>query len=474
MLESLKSITEIPDLRKRILFTMGMLAVYRLGAFIPTPGINADVFEQMFSQMGGSLFGLLAMFSGGSLRRLTVFALGIMPYITASIILQLLTVVSPHLEKLKKEGDLGRKKITDYTRWLTVGLSAFQAFGIAIALEKQTAQGASLVSHPGAAFVFTTVLTLSAGSVFIMWLGEQITARGIGNGMSLLIFAGIVVGLPRAAADLYEKVFVNHSWNFLVLLILLAFMLVIVGFIVFVERGERRIPIQYAKRVVGRRIMGGVSTHLPLKVNSGGVMPIIFAVSILTFPQTLSLFHLDQSSIAVIRYLGAGLAWFSRVFAYGEPLYTLTYVIMIIFFAHFYLSIVYNPDEVADNVRKQGGFMPGIRPGKRTADHLDDVLTKITWVGGFYLALVALIPELMLAGLRLNHLPGWMGAGWFDSHLPMWVLHGLNVNFYFGGTSLLIVVGVAMDTVQQVEAQLIMRHYEGFLKKGRIRGRRSS
>jgi preprotein translocase subunit SecY len=474
MLESLKSITEIPDLRKRILFTLAMLAVYRLGAFIPTPGINADVFEQMFSQMGGSLFGLLAMFSGGSLRRLTVFALGIMPYITASIILQLLTVVSPHLEKLKKEGDLGRRKITDYTRWMTVGLSAFQAFGIAIALEKQTALGSPLVIHPGAAFVFTTVLTLSTGSIFIMWLGEQITARGIGNGMSLLIFAGIVVGLPRAAVDLYEKVFVNHTWNLLVLFLLLAFMVAIVGGIVFVERGERRIPIQYAKRVVGRRIMGGVSTHLPLKVNSGGVMPIIFAVSILTFPQTLSLFHLDQSNIVVVRYLGAGLSWFSKVFAYGEPLYTLTYIVMIIFFAHFYLSIVYNPDEVADNVRKQGGFMPGIRPGKRTADYLDDVLTKITWVGGFYLAAVALIPELMLAGLRLNHLPGWMGAAWFDSHLPAWVLHGLNVNFYFGGTSLLIVVGVAMDTVQQVEAQLIMRHYEGFLKKGRIRGRRSS
>jgi preprotein translocase subunit SecY len=473
MLESLKSITEIPDLRKRILFTLGMLAVYRLGAFIPTPGINADVFEQMFSQMGGSLFGLLAMFSGGSLRRLTVFALGIMPYITASIILQLLTVVSPHLEKLKKEGDLGRKKITDYTRWMTVGLSAFQAFGISIALEKQTALGVGLVSHPGPAFVFTTVVTLTTGALFIMWLGEQITARGIGNGMSLLIFAGIVVGLPRAAADLYEKVFINHTWNLLVLIFLLAFMVAIVAGIVFVERGERRIPIQYAKRVVGRRVMGGVSTHLPLKVNSGGVMPIIFAVSILTFPQTLSLFHLDQSSIAVIRYLGAGLNWFSKEFAYGEPLYTLTYIIMIIFFAHFYLSIVYNPDEVADNVRKQGGFMPGIRPGKRTADYLDDVLTKITWVGGFYLALVALIPELMLAGLRLNHLPAWMGAAWFDSHLPAWVLHGLNVNFYFGGTSLLIVVGVAMDTVQQVEAQLIMRHYEGFLKKGRVRGRRS-
>jgi len=474
MLESLKSITEIPDLRKRILFTLAILAVYRLGAFIPTPGINADVFEQAFSQLAGSLFGLLAMFSGGSLRRLTVFALGIMPYITASIILQLLTVVSPHLEKLKKEGDLGRKKITEYTRWLTVGLSAFQAFGIAIALEKQTALGSPLVTHPGPGFVFNTVLTLSAGSVFIMWLGEQITARGIGNGMSLLIFAGIVVGLPRAAGDLYEKVFVNHTWNLLILFLLLGFMVAIVGCIVFVERGERRIPIQYAKRVVGRRVMGGVSTHLPLKVNSGGVMPIIFAVSILTFPQTLSLFRLDQSPIAVIRYLGAGLKWFSTAFAYGEPLYTLTYVIMIIFFAHFYLSIVYNPDEVADNVRKQGGFMPGIRPGKRTADYLDDVLTKITWVGGFYLALVALIPELMLAGLRINHLPLWMGGGWFDSHLPHFVLYGLGVNFYFGGTSLLIVVGVAMDTVQQVEAQLIMRHYEGFLKKGRVRGRRSS
>src|SRR5271157_4888453 len=475
MIESLKSIVEIPDLRRRILFTLAMLAVYRLGAFIPTPGINADVFEQLFNQsLGGGLFGLLAMFSGGSLRRLTIFALGIMPYITASIILQLLTVVSPTLEKLKKEGELGRRKITEYTRWLTVGLSAFQALGIAAALQRQTAQGTQLVTNPGPGFIFSTVLTLSAGSVFIMWLGEQITARGIGNGMSLLIFAGIVVGLPRAAADLYEKVFINHTWNLLVLFVLLAFMLAIVGGIVFVERGERRIPIQYAKRVVGRRIMGGVSTHLPLKVNIGGVMPIIFAVSILTFPQTLSLFRLDQSGIVLIRYLGAGLTWFSKVFAYGEPLYTLTYIIMIVFFAHFYLSIVYNPDEVADNVRKQGGFMPGIRPGKRTADYLDDVLTEITWVGGFYLALVALIPELMLAGLRLNHLPGWMGAGWFDSHLPGWVLHGLNVNFYFGGTSLLIVVGVAMDTVQQVEAQLIMRHYEGFLKKGRIRGRRSS
>jgi len=327
--------------------------------------------------------------------------------------------------------------------------------------------GMPLVTNPGPFFIFSTVLTLTTGSVFIMWLGEQITARGIGNGMSLLIFAGIVVGLPRAAADLYDKIRTG-VWGLPILVLLLVFMLAVVGFIVLVERGERRIPIQYAKRVVGRRIMGGVSTHLPLKVNSGGVMPIIFAVSILTFPQTLGLLVSNKAGL-----VGRIIERFTQIFAYGEPLYTFSYVLMIMFFAHFYLSIVYNPDEVADNVRKQGGFIPGIRPGKRTADHLDDVLTKITWVGGIYLALIALIPEIMLAGLRVNHLPVWMGGAWFDAHLPMWLLHGLNVNFYFGGTSLLIVVGVAMDTVHQVEAQLIMRHYDGFLKKGRIRGRRA-
>ncbi len=468
MMENLKSLTEIPDLRKRILFTLLMLAVYRLGSFVPTPGINSAVMQQLFNSMGGTLFGLLSMFSGGSLNRLTVFALGIMPYITASIILQLLGVVSPTLEKLQKEGELGRKKITEYTRWMTVGLSMFQGFGIAVALEKETSANMPLVSHPGIGFILSTVLTLTTGAVFVMWLGEQITARGIGNGMSLLIFAGIVVGLPHAIANLYQKVFVTRTWSFPIVFLLLAFMLVVVAFIVFVERGERRIPIQYAKRIVGRKVMGGVSTHLPLKVNSGGVMPIIFAVSILTFPQTIALFAGKQGK------LGAILTWFQTAFGWGEPLYTLTYVILIIFFAHFYLSIIYNPDEVADNVRKQGGFIPGIRPGKRTADHLDDVLTKITWVGGLYLALIALIPEIMLAGLRLNHLPVWMGGAWFDSNLPGWLLHGLNINFYFGGTSLLIVVGVAMDTIQQVEAQLIMRHYEGFLKKGRVRGRRAA
>ncbi len=468
MMENLKSLTEIPDLRKRILFTLLMLAVYRLGSFVPTPGINPHVLAQALSGLGGTLFGLLSMFSGGSLNRLTVFALGIMPYITASIILQLLGVVSPTLEKLQKEGELGRKKITEYTRWMTVGLSGFQAFGIAIALQRETSANMPLVNHPGLGFTLSTVLTLTTGAVFVMWLGEQITARGIGNGMSLLIFAGIVVGLPRAIGNIYQNVFVTRVWSFPIVFLLLAFMLVVVAFIVFVERGERRIPIQYAKRIVGRKVLGGVSTHLPLKVNSGGVMPIIFAVSMLTFPQTIALFAGQQGA------LGSTMASFQKVVGWGEPLYDLIYVLLIIFFAHFYLSIIYNPDEVADNVRKQGGFIPGIRPGKRTADHLDDVLTKITWVGGLYLAVIALVPEIMLAGLRWNHLPVWMGGAWFDAHFPGWLLHGLNINFYFGGTSLLIVVGVAMDTIQQVEAQLIMRHYEGFLKKGRVRGRRAA
>ena len=464
MMESLKSITEIPDLRRRMLFTLAMLAVYRLGAVIPTPGINAEAFEQLFNQsLGGGLFGLLAMFSGGSLKRMTVFALGIMPYITASIILQLLGVVSPTLEKLKKEGELGRKKITEYTRWLTVVLSAFQGFGIALALQRQ---GSQLVSNPGPGFVLATVLTLTTGAVFIMWLGEQITARGIGNGMSLLIFAGIVAGLPRGVADLYEKVFVTRVWSPLALLLLLVFMVAIVAFIVLVERGERRVPIQYAKRIVGRKVMGGVSTHLPLKVNSGGVMPIIFAVSILTFPQTIGLFMAKSSVV------GKLIGKFVTLFAWGEPLYTVSYVLLIMFFAHFYLSIVYNPDEVADNVRKQGGFIPGIRPGKRTADHINDILTRITLVGGLYLILISFIPEWMIAGIHLNHLPGALGA--FFERLPTWVTNGLGVNFYFGGTSLLIVVGVAMDTVQQVEAQLIMRHYDGFTpRSGRVRGRRA-
>ena len=460
MIGSLKNIAEIPELRKRVLFTLSMLAIYRLGAFIPTPGINADAFEEAVRELGGSIFGLMAIFSGGSMQRLTVFALGIMPYITASIVLQLLTVVSPTLAKLQKEGALGRRVITRYTRYLTVGLSTFQGLGVAITLNRQP----NLVSDPGPQFILITVLTLAAGALFIMWLGEQITARGIGNGMSLLIFAGIIVGLPAAISELYSKVFVTRVWNIAVLLLMLVLMVSVIAFIVFVERGERRIPIQYAKRVVGRKVMGGVSTHLPLRVNSAGVMPIIFAVSILTFPQTLALFVDAETLQTFLRtYL---LEW-------GDPLYTLFYLSLIVMFAHFYLSIVYNPDEVADNIRKQGGFIPGIRAGKRTSEYLDFVLTRITWVGGLYLAFVAWLPDLMMAGLRLHRFPAWMGGPWFESNMPYWFLHGLDVQFYFGGTSLLIVVGVAMDTVHQVEAHMVMRHYEGFLKKGRVRGRRT-
>ena len=460
MIGSLKSIAEIPELRKRVLFTLAMLSVYRLGAFVPTPGINADAFEQAVRELGGSIFGLMAIFSGGAMRRLTIFALGIMPYITASIVLQLLTVVSPTLAKLQKEGELGRRVITRYTRYLTVGLSTFQAMGVALTLNRQP----NLVTDPGPQFIIMTVLTLTAGAIFIMWLGEQITARGIGNGMSLLIFAGIVVGLPSAITELYSKVFVTRVWSVPVLLLMLALMVSVIAFVIFVERGERRIPIQYAKRVVGRKVMGGVSTHLPLRVNSAGVMPIIFAVSILTFPQTLGLI-VDAETLRT----------FLRTYRldWGDPLYTLFYLTLIVMFAHFYLSIVYNPDEVADNIRKQGGFIPGIRAGKRTSEHLDFVLTRITWVGGLYLAFVAWLPDLMLAGLRLHRLPSWMGGQWFDSNMPSWFLNGLDVQFYFGGTSLLIVVGVAMDTVRQVEAHMVMRHYEGFLKKGRVRGRRA-
>src|SRR6266700_2353772 len=390
MFEKLANIFRIPDLRKRILFTLGLLAVYRLGGHIPTPGVNADKLQQFFEQNRGTFLGFVDLFSGGQLRRLTIFALGIMPYITASIILQLLTVVYEPLAKLQKEGELGRKKITQWTRYLTFGLSSVQSFGIAIGLEK----AGDFVVNPGWGFRLMTMLTLTTGSVFIMWLGEQITERGVGNGMSLLIFAGIVVGLPRGVVDLIEKA-KNAAWGamtFPLMVFLIIFMVAVVGFIVWVERSERRIPVQYA---VG-----------------------------------------------------------------------------IIFFAYFYVSIVFNPSEVADNMRKYGGFIPGIRPGKRTADFINEVLTRITLVGALYLILISFIPEWMITGIHLNHLPGALGR-MFEA-LPNWVTNGLGVTFYFGGTSLLIVVGVAMDTVQQIEAQLIMRHYDGFTpRSGRIRGRRT-
>jgi preprotein translocase subunit SecY len=461
MFEKLANIFRIPDLRNRVLFTLAMLAVYRLGGHLPTPGVNFIKLEDFFNQNRGSFLGFVDLFSGGNLRRLTIFALGIMPYITASIILQLLTVVYEPLAKLQKEGELGRKKITEWTRYLTIILSAIQSFGIAIGLQK----AGDFVLTPGPGFVLMTMLTLTAGSTFIMWLGEQITDRGIGNGMSLLIFAGIVVGLPRGVQDLFDKA-KNASWGamtFPLMAGLVVFMIAVVAFIVYVERSERRIPVQYAKRVVGRKVMGGQSTHLPLRVNAGGVMPVIFASSILTLPQTVG-YGLKNS-----RYFGD----LFRALGWGEPLYTVLYAVGIIFFAYFYVSIVFNPSEVADNMRKYGGFIPGIRPGRRTADYINEVLTRITLVGALYLIVISFIPEWMIAGVHLNHLPVWLGGSLFEK-LPVWVTNGLGVNFYFGGTSLLIVVGVAMDTVTQIEAQLIMRHYDGFTpRSGRIRGRRN-
>jgi preprotein translocase subunit SecY len=461
-LDAFANIFRVPDLRKRLLFTLAMLAVYRLGGHIPTPGINLQRWEEFFSSAAGSIFGFFDLFAGGNIRRLTIFALGIMPYITASIILQLLTVVVPTLEKLSKEGELGRRKITQWTRYLTIILSVIQSFGIAQGLQTMQ-QG--IVINPGIGFVALTVMSLTTGTAFIMWLGEQISERGVGNGMSLIIFTGIVVGLPRAIQNLYVNTFITHEWSALQLIVVLVLMVAVVAFIVLVERGERRIPVQYAKRVVGRRVMGGQSTHMPLKVNAGGVIPVIFASSILAFPATVAALPWVKS----IGWLSATL----KSIQHGEPLYYVLFVAGIIFFCFFYVSIIFNPNEAADNMRKYGGFIPGIRPGRNTADYMNTILTKITVVGGVYLSILCLIPDIMISGIKLNHLP--LIGNWIDRVCPRFLLEGLNVQFYFGGTSLLIVVGVAMDTINQVEAQLIMRHYEGFTpRSGRIRGRRST
>jgi len=460
MLEKFLNIFRIPDLRKRVLFTLGILAVYRLGSHIPTPGVNAHQLELLFSQQSGSALGLMDLFGGGNLRRMTVFALGIMPYITASIIFQLLTVVYEPLARIQKEGELGRRKITQWTRYMTVILGALQSIGIAAILTKQ-----GLVLHPGIGFSLMTVLTLTTGTAFIMWLGEQITDRGIGNGMSLLIFAGIVAGLPRGVAELYGKVQTNAwgSFTIVAVALLAAGMIAVVAFIVFVERSERRIPIQSARRIVGRRMMGGQSSHLPLKVNSGGVMPVIFASSILSAPMLLSQTEWAQTSRFIHPIMEA--------LTPGYPWYVFLNMLGIIFFAYFYISIVMKPDDIADNFRKSGSFIPGIRPGKRTSDFINDILTRITLVGAVYLIVIQMVPTFMISGIRFDKL---FLVGRLFENLPTWTTHGLNVNFYFGGTSLLIVVGVAMDTVNQIESQLIMRHYDGFSpRSGRIRGRKT-
>ena len=459
--QAFTNLFRIEDLRNRLFFTLALLAVYRLGAHIPTPGINAEELRQLMEKSAGSLLGVIDLFSGGNFRRVTIFALGIMPYITSSIILQLMTVVFPYLERLQKEGELGRRKITQYTRYLTIVLSIIQSTTIASTLQSQ----ANLVYHPGWGFVLMTILTLTTGSAFIMWLGEQISERGIGNGMSLIIFVGIVVGLPRAIVDLYEKV-KTQAWGAftpMAIILLLVLMVAVVAFIVFVEGAQRRIPVQYAKRVVGRRVMGGQSTYLPLRVNSGGVIPPIFASSLLAFPTTAGL--ILGTRWPFVQRIANAVKW-------GEPLYTLLYVVMIILFAFFYVGIVFNPTELADNMRKNGGFVPGIRPGRSTSEYVSTILKRLTFIGAVYLALVCLLPEWMIAGIHMHHLPWWLAGDWFDRHVPGWILNGLGVQFYFGGTSLLIVVGVAMDTVQQLEAQLVMRNYEGFARKGRVRGRR--
>ncbi|HEY6844972.1 MAG TPA: preprotein translocase subunit SecY [Terracidiphilus sp.] len=465
MLEKFLNIFRIPDLRKRVLFTLAILAVYRLGSHIPTPGVNAHQLELLFNQQSGSALGLMDLFGGGNLRRMTVFALGIMPYITASIIFQLLTVVYEPLARIQKEGELGRRKITQWTRYMTVILGALQSIGIAAILTKQ-----GLVLNPGIGFSLMTIVTLTTGTAFIMWLGEQITDRGIGNGMSLLIFAGIVAGLPRGVIELYQKVQSNAwgSFTIIAVVLLVVFMAAVVGFIVFVERSERRIPIQSARRIVGRRMMGGQSSHLPLKVNSGGVMPVIFASSILSAPLLFSQMEWIQNpQTAFARAVESAV----QALQPGYPWYELLYVLGIIFFAYFYISIVMKPDDIADNFRKSGSFIPGIRPGKRTSDFINDILTRITLVGALYLIVISLVPTFLLSGIRFDKV--WLIGRAFES-LPTWTTHGLGVNFYFGGTSLLIVVGVAMDTVNQIESQLIMRHYDGFSpRSGRIRGRKT-
>ncbi|MFB0565164.1 MAG: preprotein translocase subunit SecY [Candidatus Aminicenantaceae bacterium] len=459
MLESIRNIFSIPDLRRRVIFTLLLLAVYRIGAQIPNPGISGPALEEFWEMQKGTILGFVDLFSGRNMSRMTIFALGIMPYISASIILQLLQVVWPYLERLSKEGELGRKKITQYTRYGTIIICAIQSFGISLLLEGLTSpSGAPIVLNPGIGFKFLTVLTLTTGTVFIMWLGEQISERGIGNGISLIIFAGIVVNFPRGIQNVLSGLRTGNMTP--IRLIFLAVMMVaVVAFIVFVERGQRRIPVSYAKRIVGRKIYGGQSTHLPLRVNTGGVIPIIFAASVITIPSTVA----QLIKIPALQTIAQQFGW-------GMPLYNLLYIAAIIFFTYFYVSIIFNPQDVADNLRKYGGFIPGIRPGKNTSDFIDSVLSRITLVGAIYLAAIAVLPEFLITGFKVHTLP--IIGDFLEANLPKWFTQGLNVEFYFGGTSILIVVGVAMDTLQQIEAQLVMRHYDGFMRRGRIRGRR--
>lgn len=458
---SLKNVFSIPDLRRRIFFTLAMLLVYRIGSHIRTPGIDPYQLEKLWSTIAGSLVGVVDLFTGGNFRVVSIFALGITPYITSSIVLQLLTSVFPSLKKVQEEGESGRQKINQYTRYGTILLSLLQSFFISMWLKSQP--GLVVGINP-IMFVFLTMLTLTTGTAFIMWLGEQITERGIGNGISLMIFAGIVLGLPNAIYQIWQRVKDLDPTSTLGVLAMLIAMLAITMAIVFVERGHRKISINYAKRMVGRKLVGGQSTHMPLRVNMAGVIPVIFASSILTFPQTIAQF---TGSDAIKSFLSN--------FGGGHPLYMLLFAVANIFFTFFYVSIIFNTDEIAENLRKHGGYVPGIRPGKRTADYLSTILTRLTVVGAIYLTIISIIPQILLSGVQVDKLPGigtWLYGVFTSNPITDWIVKGFGFQFYFGGTSLLIVIGVAMDTVNQIESQLIMRHYEGFLKKGRIRGRR--
>ena len=434
MLEGFQNITRVPELKRRILITGLLLIVYRIGIHVPTPGIDNLALKAVFDAQAGTLFGLIDMFSGGALARFSIFTLGIMPYISSSIILQLLTVVIPQLEKLSKEGELGRRKITQYTRYGTIVLSVIQGAGIAVGLESVTAGAGSVVYHPGWAFRVMTIITLTAGTAFLMWLGEQITERGIGNGISLIIFAGIVARFPSGLVRTVTLVRTGEM-NIFSGLFLLVLMVAVVAVIIYFERAHRRIPVQYARRIVGRKVYGGQSTHLPLKVNTAGVIPPIFASSILLFPATIASFIKHPITRTI-----------SDALTPGRVGYELLFVAFIIFFCYFYTAVTFNPVDVADNMKKYGGFVPGIRPGKKTAEYIDKILTRITLGGAIYVSVICVLPSILIARF--------------------------NVPFYFGGTGLLIVVGVAMDTVQQIESHLITRHYEGFLKKGQMKGRR--
>jgi preprotein translocase subunit SecY len=467
VIEAFQNIFKIPDLRKRVIFTFLLLAVYRIGAQIPTPGINAFALQEFFKQYASGILGFWNIFSGGAFAKCTIFALGIMPYITAQIIFSLLVVVWPYLAKLQKEGGAeGRKKINQYTRYATIFICIVQSLGISMWVKNLVSPGGiRVVENPNFFYHISVVIILTAGATFIMWLGEQITARGVGNGISLMIFAGIVVGLIPAIIKTFEQ-WSQGNISILAIAALLIFMVAVVAFIVYFERAQRRIPVQYAKRMVGNKMMGGQSVYFPLKLNPVGVISIIFAVSLLGLPATfLSLPYFDKFQFfrTLSEYLG-----------YGTLTYLFLYAVLIIIFTYFYMSIVFNPDELADNLKKYGGFIPGIRPGKSTAEYLYKTLTHLIFAGCLYLIIVALLPVLLINGFPLHHL--WGVGSYIESTFRTmrldWILNGFKVEFYFGGTSLLIVVGVAMDTVQQVESQLIMRHYEGFSKRTRIRGRR--